>query len=185
MPNRNRKAFPSNRHLLKTAYDTRRPDYDEALSGLCRDVRALLKVHGYTPTIKYRIKRFNNYFGKLQKIHKGERGSEAGLITDLLGLRIICPFLEDLDIIEGLLSAHFQIIEAEMKVEKALAEIKPLQGVIPICGYGNKIRDDRGAWSDLRAYINSHLDAEFNYGSCPDCIDTRLKKLKQSEITRS
>jgi putative GTP pyrophosphokinase len=103
------------RDRLKIIYETRRPAYEELLSDLCRDVRSLLEAHGYTPTIKYRVKRFNNYYGKLKKVLKGEKGGAAGLITDLLGLRIICPFLEDLDIIESLLTEHFQIVETERK----------------------------------------------------------------------
>ncbi len=100
------------RNVLQTSYDLRRPAYDEVLSDIYRKVRSLLEDHGYTPTIKYRVKRFKNYFGKLQKV---QASGTSGLITDLLGLRIICPFLEDLDIIEDLLTEHFQIVEAERK----------------------------------------------------------------------
>ncbi len=97
---------------LQISYDLRRPDYDEVLSDIYRKVSSLLEAHGYTPTIKYRVKRFKNYFGKLQKV---QASGTSGRITDLLGLRIICPFLEDLDMIEALLTKHFQIIEAERK----------------------------------------------------------------------
>ncbi len=100
---------------LQTIYDSRRPASDEALSDIYRKVRSLLETHGYTPTIKYRVKRFKNYFGKLQKVCAPSIGGTTGVITDLLGLRIICPFLEDLNIIEGLLTEHFQIVEAERK----------------------------------------------------------------------
>lgn len=103
------------RDELKIIYEARQSAYEKALSDLYGEVRSLLETHGYTPTIKYRVKRFNNYYGKLKKVLKGEKGGDAGLITDLLGLRIICPFLEDLEIIEGLLTEHFPIVESERK----------------------------------------------------------------------
>lgn len=103
------------RNELKKIYEERRLSSEEALYALQKEVRALLEAHGYTPTIKYRVKRFNNYFEKLQKVRKGVKGGEDGLITDLLGLRIICPFLEDLETIEGLLSEQFEIVEAQRK----------------------------------------------------------------------
>jgi putative GTP pyrophosphokinase len=115
MPARKSKTAARDRDELRSVYQARRPACEEALAGLYREVRALLETHGYTPTIKYRVKRFNEYFEKLQKVRKGEKGGESGLITDVLGLRIICPFLEDLDIIEGLITEHFQIVEAQRK----------------------------------------------------------------------
>jgi len=115
MPLRHPNSPLPKRDELQTIFEQRRPAYEDALSGLYRTVRSLLEANGYTPTIKYRLKRFNHYFGKLKKIHKGEKGCANGLITDLLGLRIICPFLEDLDIIEDLLATQFEIVEAERK----------------------------------------------------------------------
>ena len=103
------------RDELEKIYETRQPAYEDALTDLYQEVRSLLETHEYTPTIKYRFKRFNNYFGKLKKVLKGAENGGSGLITDLLGLRIICPFLEDLDIIERLLTEHFQIVEMERK----------------------------------------------------------------------
>ncbi|WP_020676169.1 RelA/SpoT domain-containing protein [Geopsychrobacter electrodiphilus] len=112
------KTVISNRDELEKSYEARRPAYEEALSDLYGDIRSLLEAHGYTPTIKYRVKRFKNYFGKLKKICKGAKDDDAGLLTDVLGLRIICPFLEDLNIIEGLLAEHFPIVEMEKKREQ-------------------------------------------------------------------
>ncbi|PLX88444.1 MAG: (p)ppGpp synthetase, partial [Desulfuromonas sp.] len=103
------------RNDLKKIYEERKPASEEALYALQKSVRALLEEHGYTPTIKYRVKRFNNYFEKLQKVRRGIKGGDDGLITDLLGLRIICPFLEDLDPIEALLKEHFDIVESQRK----------------------------------------------------------------------
>lgn len=55
------------------------------------------------------------------------------------------------------------------KFEKALAEIKVLQGMIPICARCKKIRNDEGYWMDVEAYVQKHTDAEFTHGLCENC----------------
>jgi hypothetical protein len=52
----------------------------------------------------------------------------------------------------------------------ALAQLKTLKGLLPICSSCKKIRDDRGYWNTLELYIMEHTDAEFTHGICPDCI---------------
>ena len=52
----------------------------------------------------------------------------------------------------------------------ALAKIKRLQGMLPICASCKKIRDDKGYWNQLEAYIEEHSEAEFTHGFCPDCM---------------
>lgn len=53
--------------------------------------------------------------------------------------------------------------------EEALAQIKILQGFLPICSSCKKIRDDQGAWSQMEVYIRNHSEAQFSHGLCPDC----------------
>jgi len=57
----------------------------------------------------------------------------------------------------------------------ALAEVKNLKGMLPICGHCKKIRDDQGYWNHLESYISEHTDATFTHGVCPDCA----KELRQ------
>lgn len=54
-------------------------------------------------------------------------------------------------------------------LQKALAEIKTLHGIVPICASCKKIRDDKGAWHQLEAYITEHTDAQFSHGICKEC----------------
>ena len=54
-------------------------------------------------------------------------------------------------------------------LEQALAEIKRLHGILPICANCKKIRDDKGYWQQVEAYISDHSEAEFSHGICPDC----------------
>jgi HAMP domain-containing protein len=51
----------------------------------------------------------------------------------------------------------------------ALATIKTLQGILPICSCCKKIRDDEGYWNHLETYISRHTDAVFSHGLCTDC----------------
>jgi PAS domain S-box-containing protein len=53
---------------------------------------------------------------------------------------------------------------------EALANIKTLRGLVPICAGCKKIRDDTGFWNQLETYIAAHSEAQFSHGLCPDCI---------------
>lgn len=56
-------------------------------------------------------------------------------------------------------------------LEKALSEVKTLSGLLPICASCKKVRDDKGYWNQIESYIQSHSDAEFSHGMCPDCSE--------------
>lgn len=55
------------------------------------------------------------------------------------------------------------------QLQDALANIKTLRGLLPICAWCKKIRDDHGYWNQLETYIGAHSDAEFTHGLCPEC----------------
>ena len=55
-------------------------------------------------------------------------------------------------------------------LEAALAEIKQLSGLLPICSGCKKIRDDEGYWQQLEHYFSNHSDVRFTHGVCPDCV---------------
>lgn len=54
--------------------------------------------------------------------------------------------------------------------DEALAEIRTLRGLLPICSTCKSIRDDQGRWQKLEEYVSSHSDASFSHGICPTCI---------------
>ena len=54
-------------------------------------------------------------------------------------------------------------------LKRAVLEIKTLQGIVPICSFCKKIRDDKGFWSQVESYVSHHTDAQFSHGVCPDC----------------
>jgi len=55
-------------------------------------------------------------------------------------------------------------------LQDALVKIKRLRGLLPICASCKKIRDDKGYWNGLEAYISEHSEAEITHGFCPDCM---------------
>ena len=56
------------------------------------------------------------------------------------------------------------------ELQEAIARIKTLDGLIPICAGCKKIRDDSGYWQEVEAYIEARSEAEFSHGLCPECI---------------
>jgi hypothetical protein len=61
--------------------------------------------------------------------------------------------------------------ETIVKLNKALKEVKTLSGFLPICASCKKIRDDKGYWNQIEAYISEHSEAEFSHGICPECSE--------------
>lgn len=84
--------------------------------------------------------------------------------------KLLEKFKDHIELDLMLIHKEFEIREKSGELEKALSEIKTLQGIIPICGYCHSIRDDKGAWNQLEAYISQHSEAEFSHGICPKCI---------------
>jgi len=78
------------------------------------------------------------------------------------------------------LARHADLMEVRrlnMELEKSLSEIKTLRGIIPICSYCKKIRDDKGLWEKLEAYLHSHSEAEFSHGVCPECYKKIMEEM--------
>ena len=75
----------------------------------------------------------------------------------------------------GVLEERRQAEEAKAELieelERASSEIKTLRGLIPICAWCKKIRNDRGAWEQLESYLRDNTEATFSHGICPDCLE--------------
>jgi sigma-B regulation protein RsbU (phosphoserine phosphatase) len=61
------------------------------------------------------------------------------------------------------------LVERVRELETALAQVKQLQGLLPICTYCKKVRDDRNYWDQVDAYLLKHSEVRFSHGICPDC----------------
>lgn len=55
-------------------------------------------------------------------------------------------------------------------LQRALDDIRVLRGIIPVCSYCHKVRDDTGAWREMQRYIQDHSEAQFSHGICAGCL---------------
>ncbi len=62
------------------------------------------------------------------------------------------------------------------ELETAISNVHQLQGLLPICSYCKKIRDDKNYWQQVDSYITSHSAVQFSHGICPDCYEHLIKK---------
>jgi len=67
------------------------------------------------------------------------------------------------------------------ELEDALAQVKQLQGLLPICSYCKNIRDEQNYWQQLDSYLMEHADVLFSHGICPDCY----QKVVQPQIDQA
>ncbi len=57
----------------------------------------------------------------------------------------------------------------------ALVEVKQLSGILPICSYCKKIRNDHDYWQRVEEYISEHTEAQFSHGICPECYTSHVR----------
>ncbi|MDX1565357.1 MAG: response regulator [Phycisphaeraceae bacterium] len=60
-------------------------------------------------------------------------------------------------------------------LEKALAEVKQLRGLLPICSYCKKVRDDNNYWKEVDTYLAENTATRLSHGFCPDCFEKHVK----------
>ncbi|HST51310.1 MAG TPA: CHASE3 domain-containing protein [Pyrinomonadaceae bacterium] len=61
------------------------------------------------------------------------------------------------------------------KLKDALAEVKQLQGILPICSYCRHIRNDHNSWQQMESYVAEHTEATFSHSICPSCYEKVVK----------
>jgi DNA-binding response OmpR family regulator len=97
------------------------------------------------------------------------------------------------------INAGHRIIEMQNKLrsrakdlQDSLDHIKTLQGILPICSFCKKVRDDKNYWQQVDDYIETHTEAQITHSICPECMEihypkiaARIKKRKTEEETDS
>src|SRR5262249_34603108 len=73
------------------------------------------------------------------------------------------------------LDLESKLADRVRELEAALAGVKQLQGLLPICAWCKKIRDDQNYWQQVDTYIAAHTEARFSHGICPDCMKDVLR----------
>jgi len=106
----------------RAIYDKNRRVYHAALRAFHGKVRTLLARERLHPVITYRVKEFDSYVGKLARLRKSQTHGRI-LVRDLLGLRVVCPFLDESERVQEILVNHLPVAEIERKgVNLSLAE---------------------------------------------------------------
>ncbi len=72
--------------------------------------------------------------------------------------------------------ALLELRRASAHLADSLEHVKALQGLLPICAWCKRIRDDKGYWSQVEAYIQRNSDASFTHGICPECLEKQRPK---------
>jgi CheY-like chemotaxis protein len=115
-------------------------------------------------------------------------GLEAGA-DDYMGK----PF--DHDELRARLIVAMRVVELRRRLadrigelEAALGRVKQLHGLLPICAYCRKIRDDRNYWQRVEEYVSAHSDVQFSHGICPQCYEQvlapQLQAMRQARAER-
>jgi nitrate/nitrite-specific signal transduction histidine kinase len=72
-----------------------------------------------------------------------------------------------------------QLAERVRDLEDALARVKQLQGLLPICAWCKKVRKDQNYWQSVESYVSEHSEARFSHGICPDCKEKFVTKRRE------
>jgi len=103
--------------------------------------------------------------GREDKIHGLEAGADDYVTK---------PF--DRDELRARVQVGIRVLELQgalahrvRQLEEALSRVKQLQGLLPICSYCKKIRNDRNYWQQVEGYISEHTEVQFSHGICPEC----------------
>jgi DNA-binding response OmpR family regulator len=118
--------------------------------------------------------------GRREDIVKGLRSGADDYVTK--------PF--DREELRARVQVGLRIVELQQSLaervkalEEALTRVKQLQGLLPICSYCKKIRDDQNYWQQVESYISEHSEAQFSHSICPDCYE-RLVKPELDQLRR-
>jgi PAS domain S-box-containing protein len=79
--------------------------------------------------------------------------------------------------ITNLKQAQAENLALIAKLEKALEEVDTLRGIIPICSFCKKVRDDQGFWDQVERYFGKRSGAEFSHGICPECMEKNFPEI--------
>ena len=81
---------------------------------------------------------------------------------------------------QALIQKNTDLCKANQELELALAQVKQLQGLLPICCRCKKVRDDGNYWHQIESYITQHADVRFSHGYCPECYAQELKCFREN-----
>lgn len=115
---------------------------------------------------------------------KGHEHDELGrLVGDVNSLidRLLAFIHAERFLRADLEEEHARYLVAQAAQAQSQAEVKILQGLLPICAWCKKIRDDEGLWTQVESYLGSHSEATFTHGLCPDCARKQMEEYRRGK----
>ncbi len=100
----------------------------------------------------------------VSEIEDAARGFQAGAVDFIK--KPLNPVM-----VKARVDLHIKLHKTMQELKNALAEVKTLSGLLPICMHCKKIRDDSGYWNQIETYFEQHSDAEFSHGICRECAE--------------
>jgi putative GTP pyrophosphokinase len=176
-------GLPLNKEAIRKKYES--GTYARILTlrdiaGRLEQVCSALVSH---PGIKTRIKQFPSYYKKYVDLLKA--GAALPLITDLMGIRIVCPFIEDLKLVENLIKGHFEVTEVDRKEHSSAFKefgYEAIHLLIRIPADIARVRGDTGsevAEIQIRTVLQdawAEVEHEIFYKTEFNPIDTPMKR---------
>ncbi len=83
-----------------------------------------------------------------------------------------------LRVADRMVALQHEVAERVRELQAALDQIHQLQGLLPICSYCKKIRDDGNYWQQVEGYLSAHTGVQFSHGICPDCYEKCIADLE-------
>ncbi len=109
--------------------------------------------------------RYISEFGWYLIVEQGEDETIRHIFTTLI-MNLVITLVITM-IITALV--HFAVTTYQQRLET-------LRGIVPICSFCKQVRDDKGYWNQVEAYVSKHTDAQFSHGVCPTCRDKHYSK---------
>jgi DNA-binding response OmpR family regulator len=111
------------------------------------------------------------------------KGNKADIVSGLEAGAddyIVKPF--DREELRARLQAGIRIVTLQealalrvRELQEALGRVRTLQGLLPICSYCKRVRNDGDYWQQVESYVSDHSDARFSHGICPDCYESVVR----------
>ena len=109
-----------------------------------------------------------------------QRITKDGKILDI-SLVLTC-LKDDSGVIDSIATTGRDITEIKNELRKTHEDIKKLKGILSICAFCKKIRNDKGIWQQIEVYIHDHSEADFSHAYCPECAEKNFPEYCSHKI---
>lgn len=127
--------------------------------------------HGYVQDIQYQVIKKNGGLMDVNLSAIAEKDEESNFLRSL-------AVMIDVTAQKKAEAAQDKLIH---ELQKALDEITSLRGILPICSFCKRVRDDKGYWEQVDIYITKHSPAEISHSVCPECVKKHYPNLARKD----